>query len=228
MPLPRVAVARWQDVPGERLYRYWDSLRNAGIDPVDFAEPGLSLKDCAGLLLTGGIDIDPARYAEARHPSVEEVNASRDSYEAGLLRQALEADKAVLAICRGHQLLNVCLGGSLLQDIEGGEHVAYQQEGYPSRFHEVAIEPDTRLRALLGTDRVVVNSRHHQAVTPERLATGLRVSALSSDGLVEAVESERHAWVLGVQWHPEREEEIDDFNTASRRLFAAFREALEG
>ena len=228
MSLPRVAVARWRDVPCERLHRYWDSLRNAGIDPIDFAEPGLSLKDCAGLLLPGGLDIDPARYGEARHPSVQEVNASRDSYEAALLWQALEADKPVLAICRGHQLLNVCLGGSLLQDIEGGEHVAYQEEGYPSRFHEVAIEPDTRLRALLGTDRTIVNSRHHQAVTPERLASGLRVSALTGDGLVEGVESERHTWVLGVQWHPEREEEDDVFNAGSRRLFAAFREALEG
>jgi len=223
-----VAVARWQDVPADRLQRYWDSLRNAGINPIDYAEPGQSLKDCTGLLLTGGIDIDPARYGEARHPLVEEVNASRDTYEAGLLWQALQADKPVLAICRGHQLLNVCFGGSLLQHIESGEHVAYQEEGYPSRFHGIAIEPGTRLRALLGTDRAIVNSRHHQAITPERLASGLRVSALSSDGLVEAVESERHAWVLGVQWHPEREEEDEDFNAASRRLFAAFREALKG
>ncbi|HLF76167.1 MAG TPA: gamma-glutamyl-gamma-aminobutyrate hydrolase family protein [Dehalococcoidia bacterium] len=227
MTLPRVAVARWTDVPIERLTRYWDALRNAGIEPVDYGEPGRSLKDCAGLLLTGGIDIDPARYGEARHPSVDEVSPGRDTHEAGLLWQALESDKPVLAICRGHQLLNVCLGGKLLQDIESGAHRWLEQEGYPSQFHEVAIEPETKLGHALGEGKTTVNSRHHQAVTLDRLAPGLRVSALSDDGLIEGVESERHTWVVGVQWHPERVEENEAFNESSRRLFAAFAYALQ-
>jgi putative glutamine amidotransferase len=227
VPNPRVAVARWTGVPVERLKRYWDALRNAGIEPIDYGDPGRSLKDCAGLLLTGGIDVDPARYGESRHASVEEVSPERDTHEAGLLWQALEFDKPVLAICRGHQLLNVCLGGKLLQDIESGTHRWLEAEGYPSQFHEVAIESSTKLHDVLGVDKTTVNSRHHQAVTADFLAPGLRVSALSGDGLVEGVESEIHTWVVGVQWHPERVEENKAFNESSRRLFAAFAEALK-
>jgi putative glutamine amidotransferase len=212
----------------ERLTRYWQALYDAGLKPIDFSEPGMSLRDCAGLLLTGGIDVDPARYGESRHASVEEVSPERDIHEAGLLWQALEFDKPVLAICRGHQLLNVCLGGKLLQDIETGNHRWLEGEGYPSQFHEVAIKAGTKLHEVLAADRTMVNSRHHQAVTPDRLAPGLRISATSDDGLVEAFESERHTWVLGVQWHPERTEDNETFNQDSRQLFAAFAAAANG
>jgi putative glutamine amidotransferase len=221
MTQAKVAVARWRDVPGERLTRYWERLREADLEPLD-CEPGRSLDTCAGLLLTGGIDIDPARYGEVPDARVNEVSAERDEFEAGLLHLALQRDMPVLAICRGHQLLNVCLGGSLLQHIAGGEHEAYQQEGYPSRMHRISVHADTKLAPILGKGSLVVNSRHHQAVTPDRLAPGLCVAATEAGGIVEAVESVRHAWVIGVQWHPERTEGDEAFDASSRRLFAAF------
>jgi len=111
--------------------------------------------------------------------------------------------------------------------IDSGEHVAHAEEPHESRWHAVALEPDSRLRGILGVDSLLVNSRHHQAVTPERLAPGLRIAARSEDGLVEAVESPAHRWVVGVQWHPEREESGQpDFDAMSRRLFHAFALAL--
>jgi putative glutamine amidotransferase len=141
-----------------------------------------------------------------------------------LLRQALASDLPVLAICRGMQLLNVCLGGSLLQHIDSGGHVA--GEG-GSAWHEVSVEPGTKLHGVLGATRVTVNSRHHQAVTPDRLAPGLRITALSDDGLVEGVEGLSQRWLVGVQWHPERlEDDAPAFISNNNRLFSAFALAL--
>ena len=231
-----VAVARWETVPGESIEAYWERLREAGLVPLDLGEAGHgpstgsghSLADCAGLVLTGGVDIDPAHYGASPHERVRRTDPRRDEFEIDLLGAALAADLPVLAICRGHQLLNVTLGGSLHQHIEGGAHAAdYRSDGAPSRSHTVELAEGSRLRAWLGADALTVNSRHHQAVTPERLAPGLRVAALSPDGLVEAVESSGHAWVIGVQWHPERQEPaIPGFAAASARLFAAFAHAV--
>ncbi len=218
---------RWEDVAGETVERYWDRLREAGLDPIDFHRSG-RLAACAGLVLTGGVDVDPQRYGEPRHVKVRRIDPDRDEFELSILNEALAAGLPVLAICRGHQLLNVALGGALLQHIESGEHAAdYRTEGYPSRSHSVNLCEGSRLRGWLGADAVGVNSRHHQAVTPERLAPGLKVAALSPDGLVEAVESEQHDWVVGIQWHPEREEpQLAGFAQHSARLFAAFAQAV--
>ncbi len=157
--------------------------------------------------------------------SVKRTEPGRDDLEASLLQEALDADLPVLAICRGHQLLNVVLGGSLLQHIESGEHVAQRDEARSSRWHEVPLTPSTRLADALGRERMQVNSRHHQAVTPARLAPGLTVAAMTEDGLVEAMESTAHRWVVGVQWHPEREES-SEFSTLSTALFRAFSTAI--
>ncbi len=224
-----VGVVRWEDVPGETIERYWDRLREAGLEPIDVHEPSQTLADCRGLVLTGGVDIDPERYDESRHERVRRTDPARDEFELTLLKEALSVDLPVLAICRGHQLLNVALGGSLLQHIEGGAHAAdYRTEGFPSRSHEVRIASGSRLAAWLGVEALTVNSRHHQAVTPDRLAEGTHATAVSPDGLVEAIEAPGRTWVVGVQWHPEREEpQIPGFAEASRRLFAAFADAVK-
>lgn len=226
--LRRVAVARWEDVPGERLHNYWDRLREAGLEPADITGPSGTLDGCAGLLLTGGIDVDPALYGEPAHPEVEAVNRARDEFELGLLRHAMDLDLPVLAVCRGHQLLNVCLGGSLVQHIESGDHEDLEDETHTSRYHEVALAEGSKLFHIYGAGRIDVNSRHHQAVTPERVAPKLQVTGTTADGLVEGLESPSHRWVVGVQWHPERPEPgTPGFAEASQRLWRAFAAAID-
>lgn len=226
--MPRVGVTRWEDVAGESIDRYWQRLRDAGLEPFDLHDRDASIDGLSGLVLTGGVDVDPGRYGAKRHEKVRRVDPDRDEFELGLLTKALEADLPVLAICRGHQLLNVCLGGSLLQHIEGGLHTAdYGSEGFPSRSHEVTPTAGSRLSDWLGSARPTVNSRHHQALTPESLARGLTVTATSDDGLIEAVESQLHRWAVGVQWHPERNEpEIPGFEASGRRLFEELARAI--
>jgi putative glutamine amidotransferase len=224
----RVGLTRWENVQGEQIEAYRRRLLAAGLEPVDLCSPDVPLADCAGLVLTGGVDVDPSLYGESPGHHTQPPLTARDDYELSLLRFALDADLPVLAICRGHQLLNVSLGGSLLQHIESGEHASHREPPRLSRSHEVVLSPGTLLARLYdGRERLVVNSRHHQAVTLERLAAGLRAAALSPDGLIEAVESESHAWVVGVQWHPERDDlEIPGFAAAGERLFRAFAAAV--
>lgn len=220
---PRIGVTRWEDVPGEKLESYLAGVDAAGGRAV-VLNAGDSLDRLDGLVLTGGLDVTPARYGEAPHPKVKLTDAARDDFEEAALNYALERDLPVLAICRGHQLLNVALGGRLRQHIDSGEHRAdFSAEGQPSRWHSVRLLPGSRLRDVYGDDDIEVNSRHHQAVLPEMVAPGLTITALSPDGLVEGVESASHRWVVGVQWHPERPEAHQpDFAPRSRRLFAAF------
>ena len=172
----------------------------------------------------------PDRYGETPHPKVKPTDTARDDFETALLEEVLARDLPVLAICRGHQLLNVALGGRLLQHIDGDGHRAdYRAEGYPSRWHTVRLAPESRLRALLGPDEIEVNSRHHQAVLASTLAAGLTAVAVSPDGVIEAVESRVHGWVVGVQWHPERlEAEHPGFASRARPLFAALVRQAQG
>jgi putative glutamine amidotransferase len=157
------------------------------------------------LVLSGGSDIDPALYGEARHPSVTRVVRERDEFELALCREALERGLPILAICRGCQVLNVATGGTLIQDIpsqvSGAEDHDPERERWEAA-HDVRILPGTRLYAILGKDTVAVNSFHHQAVRD--VGRGLRVSALSAhDSVIEGIEADDGRFVLGVQWHPE-------------------------
>lgn len=158
-----------------------------------------------GLVLTGGSDVDPALYGEERHPKIGQVIRERDDFELALAREALERDLPLLAICRGHQVLNVATGGTLIQDIPFQISRAVDHDPERERWetaHEVSLLPGTRLRALIGRDRVAVNSFHHQAV--KDLGRSLRVSARSlTDGVVEGIEAPDRRFALGVQWHPE-------------------------
>ncbi|MFQ6013978.1 MAG: gamma-glutamyl-gamma-aminobutyrate hydrolase family protein [Anaerolineae bacterium] len=178
-----------------------------------------------GLLLAGGKDVDPGFYGEAVHEKCGQVDRQRDETELMLTRWALADGLPILAICRGIQVLNVAMGGTLYQDIEAQmegalKHTYYP--GYPFNLisHEVIVRPDSRLAAALENTKLGVNSLHHQAI--KKVASGLRVVARAEDGLVEGVEGEGEAFVLGVQWHPE---ELVDDDRRMRDLFRAFVEA---
>jgi len=158
-----------------------------------------------GLVLTGGSDLDPALYGEPAHPSVNQVFRERDEFEIALCREALRQDIPLLAICRGHQVLNVARGGTLIQDIpseiEGSANHDPERERWEPA-HDVRVEPGTRLHGILGRERVEVNSFHHQAV--KTLGKGLVASAWSTvDGVVEGIEVPDRRFAVGVQWHPE-------------------------
>jgi putative glutamine amidotransferase len=178
-------------------------------------------------VLSGGVDIDPALYGETGHVEVEAIDRERDEFELALLREALAGDLPVLAICRGNQLLNLCFGGALLQHIESDAHRWQDDDAVTSRWHDVTLASGSKLASIYGNDRVRTNSRHHQAVTLENVASGLMIGGTADDGVVEALESTAHRWVVGVQWHPERPEpEMPGFAEGSSRLWQAFAEAV--
>ncbi len=221
---PRIAVSSWDFAGGERSQLYCDRVLDAGLEPVLLGQPGQSLEDCAGLVLIGGVDVDPSLYREEPGPHTQTPDPARDGFESGLLHEAMQRDLPTLAICRGFQLLNVCLGGSLVQHIEGWAHATNRDEDKTSSHHQVKLSG--LLAEVLDASEAVVNSRHHQAVTAECLAPGLEPLAASSDGLIEAARDQNHRWLLGVQWHPERTEpHLPDFDTQSLRLFRAFAQA---
>ena len=216
--------------PGTNVDNYARALEAAGLQALELRlEQGPGLAACAGLVLPGGVDVDPALYGAAPDPRTQQPARQRDAFELSVLEAALARDLPVLAICRGHQLLNVAFGGRLLQHIESGEHeAAGPSSKSPSRCHSVALSAG-KLGDVLGAESIAVNSRHHQAVTADTVASGLKPTARSPDAFIEGLESEAHRWVVGVQWHPERPEpEIEGFTDASRRLFAAFAKAVAG
>jgi putative glutamine amidotransferase len=180
-----------------------------------------------GLLLSGGVDIDPSCYGQEPHPQLGEVDTDRDATELPLLRQALAEDVPIFAICRGIQSLNVAMGGTLYQDLPAqfpSDIQHYQSKiGKPRHefMHEISLAPDTRLRSVIEAECMPVNSFHHQALLD--VAEGLIVTAHAPDGVIEAVESPTHRYLVGVQFHPEDTAPCDE---NSRRLFSAFVRAL--
>lgn len=180
-----------------------------------------------GLLLSGGADVVPEHYGQERHPRLGAVDPDRDAMELTLIRMALQRDLPIFAICRGIQVLNVALGGTLYQDLpaQRPSTIAHQQEeiGLPrDQFcHEIDVVPGTRYHAIAGSNRIPVNSLHHQAL--DRVADGLVVAARAPDGVIEAVEAPAYRYVVAVQYHPE---ETAPHDAPSRRLFEAFVNAL--
>ncbi len=170
-----------------------------------------ALEGIGGLLLSGGPDIDPSHYDHPREPSTGRSNKPRDRMELALVREALERDMPVLGICRGMQLLNVAFGGWLLQDIPGHRGEVQPGGERESAEHSVYVSPGSKLAAVIGAGAVYrkVNSRHHQGLRIAQMAPALLASAyMPEDGVVEGLESPRHEWVIGVQCHPEREDEV--------------------
>lgn len=215
---PLIAIPHWLAPNAERTQYYYDSLAEVGADYVIVEDGQLPMR-AQGFLLLGGVDIDPRLYGEEPHAKTDPPKRERDDHELRLVRQALERDIPTLCICRGHQLLNVAMGGSLVQDLDGPAHKWVN--GNHSNWHDVTVLGG-RLADIYGRDATLrVNSRHHQGITDERLATGLSVTARSPDGLIEGFESGSHGWVVGVQWHPERPEMWPD----ARPLFRAFVDA---
>lgn len=164
-----------------------------------------ALEGCGGLVLSGGADIDPARYGAVPSPALGDLDAARDSFEWALLAAAQVRRLPILAICRGMQLVNVAAGGTLWQDLptERPGRVAHRQTApRTSPTHAVRIEHASRTAALLGNGPIRTNSSHHQAVC--ELGQGLRATGWADDGVIEALESSSaDEWLVGVQWHPE-------------------------
>jgi putative glutamine amidotransferase len=195
--MPRVLIT-CQDVA--KAETYTEAVRSVGVEPVLVAADGNvpSLDGFAGLLLSGGGDIAPARYGQLPGPQTLPPDPARDTLELALLHGALERGLPVLAICRGLQLFNVAHGGTLHQDIEG-HNVRPADVSAPA--HSALLQPATRLAGIVGSADLPVNSRHHQGVA--ETGAGLIVSALSPDGVVEGLERPGRRFALAVQWHPE-------------------------
>jgi len=197
----------WQRVQANLLpRRYADAVAQAGGLPVLLPPlPGISgaLERLDGLILSGGGDVDPARYFAARNQASDPANPARDDAEFALCTAALAAGLPLLGICRGLQVINVALGGTLhqhLPDVVGHDGHSPEQGGYGS--HEVSVSPGSRLADVLGRTELAVPTHHHQAV--DGLAAGLVATAWTADGIVEAVEFEQPAgFMIAVQWHPE-------------------------
>ena len=207
---------------------YVRALESVGLVPV-IVPPSASsdavlrvLDVVAGLVLSGGEDVDPSRYGAAPHPELGPVNCARDDTEIALSGRARALELPTLAICRGIQVMNVALGGTLVQDLPSerrGTASHDVDDERDSRVHGVRIDPDSRLASILGAQSVRVNSIHHQAV--DRLGEAMRITARADDGTVEGVESDDPSWwMVGVQWHPE--ELTTTPEPWDRRLFAAF------
>jgi putative glutamine amidotransferase len=214
---PRIGVTMYRepaawgvwDEPADLLpASYADAISAAGgvplllpCAPFDDATVAAALDGVAGLILGGGADVDPGRYGAARDPHTGEPRADRDAWEFALVRAALARELPLLAVCRGMQVLNVALGGALVQhlpDVVGNDsHCA--TSGQHGR-HEVRIDAASRLGGVLPA-RTLVATYHHQSVG--RLGAGLVPVAWADDGTVEAVELADVEWTLGVQWHPE-------------------------
>jgi putative glutamine amidotransferase len=212
--------ARWGawDVEATLLHRqYVDALHAVGAVPLlvppgtDSAGVTALLARVDALVLTGGPDVDPARYGADAHPSTDAPRLSRDDTELTLYRQAVDRGLPVLGICRGMQVMAVASGGTLIQDLpSAGYGVVHRDRPATFHDHEARFLRGSRIAEILQTEAMTVNSSHHQAVAD---AGSLTVTGHADDGTIEVVELPSARFVLGVQWHPEM--------TDDRRLFAA-------
>jgi putative glutamine amidotransferase len=182
------------------------------IPPCNAEALSAVLERLDGIVFPGGPDVDPAEYGQTPHPKTE-VNAGLDAVELPAARWAIRAEIPVLGICRGQQLLNVALGGSLAQHIDGHRQRTPRHE----LSHQLRLHDGSRLADLLGATTVEVNSFHHQAV--DRLGMGLMAVAWSPDDIVEGLESTDHPWLVCVQYHPE---DLVDAHLPSQRLLEGF------
>jgi len=204
-----------------KLKAYEDAARSVGLEPVSaFVLKPPSLDGMAGLLLMGGTDVNPKLYGASPAPESDEPDDERDAVEWRLIDEALERDLPIFAICRGLQMLNVHHGGSLHQHLGSLRHDT-DFEDKSTIAHEVIVEPESHLASIVGSTRLRVNSRHHQAV--DGIGEGLRVSARDSeDDTIEGLEQPNRRFVVAVQWHPEDQVSREP---EQRKLFERFAKA---
>ncbi len=222
-PAPLIGITTYARDEGNQVHlpaEYVDAVRRAGGCAVLLppGEPQLDvvLGKLDGLIIAGGGDIDPQCYGGVHHPSVYMLDRERDDMELALARRVLDSQLPTLCICRGTQILNVVLGGTLhvhLPDVVGETilHRAPPREPTP---HPVEVDDSSRLAKLMGQTACEPMSWHHQAI--DQLGTGLQVVARAADEVIEAVEYPNHPWLIGVQWHPELSAADD---VAQQRLF---------
>ncbi len=237
--MPLIAIAGRQGAPSRVSRdsvcfagrRYLDSVLRAGGEPVvispqaiDDPESDDLISRFDGLILMGGGDVNPALYGQASGPHIYGVLESQDHFEASLLQAALRQAKPVLAICRGMQLANVVLGGTLVQDLSelpnASELIDHKPSGFPVgaeyTLHDVRLDADSILSTAVGSTTIQGASFHHQGIGT--LAPGFKATGWAPDGLLEAIEHESH-WLVGVQWHPE-DTSADD--PQQQRIYEAF------
>lgn len=217
---PEAQGLRTPVVAAGRLYV--DAIQRAGgtavVIPPDDDESAVraAVERCDGMVLLGGGDVDPRNYGQTERERLYGVDPFLDSFEFNAVRHAVTLDMPVLAICRGHQVLNVALGGSLIQHLP-------TTDAHRDTMHGVAVVAGTRVASAMGTTSPLVHSFHHQAI--DSLASALRVVATSDDSTIEAVEHTTARWIVGVQWHPEDTAHED---AANQGLFGAFVSAARG
>lgn len=202
-------------------------IKHGGIPMIfTFVENETDMKQmvdlCDAILLVGGVDVDPKLFGEEKLNDTVDISPERDALELPVIKMALEQDKPILGVCRGIQILNVALGGTLYQDLAvqntaSNALVHSQKIGYPEGGHYVDIVKGSLLDDLFGEEKTFVNTYHHQAV--KDVAPGLEVGAFSEDGLVEAVYLRERPYVLAVQWHPEL---IREQHKCSDKIFEYF------
>jgi putative glutamine amidotransferase len=223
---PRIAVILSRKSSPRTLQNYLDAVARAGGEAVPLycdQDSTEELENSEALLLCGGGDVNPEHYRQVAHEALSGVDDQRDEFEFRAISRVQARAMPIMAICRGHQVLNVALGGSLDQHIAEGHAAVDSSPHRPSSWHDVEIEPQSQLHGVYGVRTATVNSRHHQGIRPEMLAAGLKATAWSDDGFVEAYESDGGR-VISVQWHPERVEEDapSGFNERSALLFDHF------
>jgi putative glutamine amidotransferase len=240
MPRPVIGIAT-QTLPaftGERQTcwlmgrSYIEAIRAVGgvpwlipLVPHDTEMLGEIFDRLDGVFVTGGVDVDPARYGEPRSPLCGETDPDRDAVEIALLRHAMGRGLPVLAVCRGLQILNVACGGTLYQDVAAQVPAALKHDHFPTPenpsrkylAHDITVKGGSRLAHILGDAVVPVNSMHHQAI--KDLAPALAATAYAPDGIIEGIEGTGSQFVVAVQWHPE---ELTDTQPGMARLFTEF------
>jgi putative glutamine amidotransferase len=209
VPIVAGGVLGWRQGAVACTSAYVEAVQRSGADPVivppvplDEAEAAVRLGRFDGLLLVGGGDIDPALYGQDALPEVAHISPARDEFEIPLVRAAIDRGMPTLCICRGIQVLNVALGGTLHQHISDRDDlVAHRNaDGSDGVLHEVRVQPGSKVMKAMGAERVQTFSHHHQALAD--LGAGLAPVGWAEDGLLEAVELD-DCWVLGLQWHAE-------------------------